>query len=136
MQYRDTGVLNSMEQQAETLVASLPNGSKVSYTIDLGDTSRVNSRHFVDRACIGHCFAYSNYEPGSKQFRVRLSPTGSSIVSSAGFDLEHGIYVVREQDLPLYQIYQPDDADLTKLAIRPLSAGEQNGRIGHHPPIE
>ena len=136
MQYHDTGVLNSMEQQAETLVASLPNGSKVSYTIDLGDTSRVNSRHFVDRACIGHCFAYSNYEPGSKQFRVRLSPTGSSIVSSAGFDLEHGIYVVREQDLPLYQIYQPDDADLTKLAIRPLSAGEQNGRIGHHPPIE
>jgi hypothetical protein len=135
LQYRDTGVLNSMERQTETLVAGLPFGSKVAYTIDFGDTSRVNSRHFVDRACVGHCFAYSNYEPGSKQFRVRLSPTGSSIVSSSGFDLEHGSYIVRDQDLPLYQIYQPDEADLTKLAIRSLKAGEQNGRIGHHQPI-
>ena len=136
LQYRDTGVLNSMEQQTESLVAGLPFGSKVAYTIDFGESSRVNSRHFVDRACVGHCFAYSNYEPGSKQFRVRLSPTGSSIVSGSGFDLEHGSYVVREQDLPLYQIYQPDESDLTKLAIRPLSAGEQNGRIGHRQPID
>jgi MFS family permease len=138
MQYRDTGVLNSMEQQTEALVAQLPYGSKVSYTIDLGDTSRVNSRHFVDRACVGRCFAYSNYEPASNQFRVRVSPGGSNIITSpsSGSDLEHGTYVVREQDLPLYQIYQPDDADLTKLAIRPLSAGELNGRIGHRQAIE
>jgi hypothetical protein len=136
LQYRDTAVLNAMERQTENLVANLPYGSKVSYTIDFGESSRVNSRHLVDRACIGHCFAYSNYEPGSKQFRVRLSPTGSSIVSASGFDLEHGSYVVREQDLPLYQIYQPDESDLTKLAIRPLSAGEQNGRIGHRQPID
>jgi hypothetical protein len=136
LQYRDTAVLNIMEQQAETLVASLPYGSRVSYTIDLGSFSRVNSRHFIDRACINRCFAYSNYEPGSKQFRVRLSPQGSSIVSPAGFNLEHGVYVVKDRDLPLYQVYQPDDHDLTKLAIRPLEAGEQNGRIGHRQPSE
>jgi len=29
--------------------------------------------HSVDRACIGHCFSYSNYEPSSGQFRVRAS---------------------------------------------------------------
>jgi hypothetical protein len=136
MQYRDTAVLNSMERQVETLVAGLPYGSKISYTIDFGDFSRINSRHLVDRACIGRCFTYSNYEPGSKQFRVRLSPQGSSIVSPSDFDLEHGTYVVREQDLPLYQIYQPNEADLTKRAIRNLTAGEMNGRIGHHQPIE
>jgi MFS family permease len=136
MQFHDTAVLNVMERRVETLVAGLPYGSKVSYTIDIGDFSRINSRHFVDRACIGHCFTYSNYEPGSKQFRVRLSPQGSSIISSSGFALEHGTYVVREYDLPLYQIYQPDDADLTKLAIRGLAAGEMNGRIGHHQPVE
>jgi len=134
LQYRDTAILNRMEQQAENLVAGLPYGSKVSYTIDLGNFSRINSRHFVDRACIGRCFAYSNYEPGSKQFRVRISPGGSSIVSASGFDLEHGVYVVRKQDLPLYQIYQPDEADLTKLAIRSLSAGERNGSVGHRQP--
>jgi len=134
LQYQDTAILNRMEQRAETLVAGLPYGSKVSYTIDFDDSSRINSRHFVDRACIGHCFAYSNYEPGSKQFRVRVAPQGSSIVSSDGFDLEHGVYLVHEQDLPLYQIYQPDESDLTRLAIRSLSAGERNGRIGHQQP--
>lgn len=134
LQYHDTGVFNTMEKQADTLVASLPYGSRVSYTIDQGSFSRINSLHFVDRACIGRCFSFSNYEPGSKQFRVRLSPGGSSIVSQDGLDLEQGNYVVKEQDLPLYQIYQPDDHDLTKLAIRPLAAGEKNGRIGHRIP--
>ena len=134
LQYRDTAVFNTMEQEADILVAGIPYGSKVSYTIDQGSFSRINSRHFVDRACIGRCFAFSNYEPGSKQFRVRLSPGGSSIVSADGLDLEQGNYLVREQDLPLYQIYQPDDHDLTKLAIRPLAAGEKNGRIGHRIP--
>ncbi len=135
LQYQDTAVLNRMEREVGTLVAGIPYGSKVSYTIDFGDFSRINSRHIVDRACIGRCFAYSNYEPGSKQFRVRLAPQGSSIVSSSGLALEHGTYVVKKQDLPLYQIYQPDDADLTKLAIRSLSAGETNGRIGHQQPV-
>jgi hypothetical protein len=136
LQYKDTRVLNSMERETETLVASLPYGSRVSYTIDFGSFSRINSRHMVDRACIDHCFTYSNYEPGSKQFRVRLSPQGSSIVSGSGFALEHGTYVVRPQDLPLYQIYQPDESDLTKLAIRALSPGEVNGRIGHREPMD
>jgi len=133
LQYQDTAKLNRMEREVGTLVASIPYGSKVSYTIDLGDFSRINSSHLVDRACIGRCFAYSNYEPGSKQFRVRLAPQGSSIISSSGLALERGTYIVKEQDLPLYQIYQPDDTDLTKLAIRSLSAGEVNGRIGHLP---
>ncbi len=134
LQYRDTAVFNKMEQETAALVAGIPFGSKVSYTIDQGSFSRINSLHFVDRACIGRCFSFSNYEPGSKQFRVRLLPGGSSIVSPDGLDLELGNYLVREQDLPLYQIYQPDDNDLSKLAIRPLAAGEKNGRIGHRIP--
>ena len=131
LQYQDAAALNRMEREVGTLVAGIPYGSRVSYTIDFGDFSRINSSHLVDRACIGRCFAYSNYEPGSKQFRVRLSPEGSSVVSPSGLALENGTYVVKEQDLPLYQIYQPDETDLTKLAIRSLTAGEVNGRIGH-----
>jgi hypothetical protein len=135
LQYQDTAVLNRMEREVETLVSGIPYGSKVSYTIDFGGFSRINSRHLVDRACIATCFAYSNYEPGSKQFRLRLSPQGSSVVSSEGLALEHGTYTVSQKDLPLYQIYQPDDTDLTKLAMRSLSPGEMNGRIGHQQPI-
>jgi hypothetical protein len=134
LEYRDTLVLNRMEQQAETLVSSLPFGTRVSYTIYLPQDIRTNFRHFVDRACIGRCFAYSNYEPGTGQFRVRIAPEGSSIVSDSGLALELGEYVVRPEDLPMTQIYQPDETDLTKLAIRNLSAGEKNGRLGHHYP--
>jgi hypothetical protein len=32
------------------------------------------------------------------------------------------------------QIYQPDETHLIKLAIRELTAGEKNGRLGHYPP--
>jgi hypothetical protein len=42
--------------------------------------------------------------------------------------------VVREQDLPMNQIYQFDEKDLSKLCIRDLSAGEENGRLGYRPP--
>jgi len=133
-QYQDTAKLNHMEQLAESLVATLPVGTHVSYTIDLGSDSRINTRHFVDRACIQKCFTISNYEPGTGQFRLRSSPEGSPILSTSGLDLEQGDYLVRPEDLPLAQIYQPDDSDLNKLAIRNLSAGERNGRIGHHLP--
>lgn len=133
-EYRDTGILDGMERQVETLVAALPYGARVSYTIDFGNVARINSRHMVDRACIGRCFTYSNYEPGSGQFRLRILPQGSSVVSHSGLALEHGTYIVRAEDLPLWEIYQPDEDDLTKLAIRSLTVGERNGRLGHQHP--
>ncbi len=135
LQYRDTAILNGMEQQVETLVSALPSGSHVSYTIDFGNAGRINSRHMVDRACIEKCFSISDYEPGTGQFRLRVSPQGSPIISSSGLALEQGDYLVRLPDLPLAQVYQSDESDLTKLSLRNLSAGERNGRIGHHPPV-
>jgi hypothetical protein len=134
LQYRDTAVLNRMEQQIDNLVSDLPYGTRVAYTIDFGNDSRINFRHMVDRACIGKCFAYSNYEPGTGQFRLRVSPQGSPIISNSGLDMEHGDYLVRPADVPMAQIYQPDDADLTRLAIRDLTPGEKNGRVGHRIP--
>lgn len=133
LQYRDTGVLSGMEQQVEILVGGLPYGWRVSYTIYLGEDDRINFRHFVDRACIGKCFAYSNYEPGTGQFRVRISPSGSPLVSDSGRAMELGGYVVRDADLPMAEVYQPDETHLTKLAIRELQAGEKNGGVGYHP---
>jgi len=62
---------------------------------------------------------------------------GSPIVTDSVDDsanMESGFYVVREQDLPMNQIYQCDDKDLSKLCIRDLSAGEENGRLGYRPP--
>jgi hypothetical protein len=65
----------------------------------------------VDRACIGKCFAYANYEPSSKQFRIRVNQ-GSPIVTDSEDDsdnMEKGYYVVRPEDLPMNQIYQCDE---------------------------
>jgi len=92
--------------------------------------------HIADRACIGRCFSYGNYEPSSGEFRVRVRP-GSPIVTASADDAEDmasGEYEVQEEDLPIVQIYQCDPRDLTKLCLRELSAGEVNGQIGYHPP--
>lgn len=132
-QYQDTATLNRMEQQIETFVGALPYGWRITYTMYLGADNRINFRHMVDRACIGKCFAYSNYEPRTGQFRVRVTPPASPLVSDSGLAMELGEYVVRPGDLPMAQIYQPDEANLTKLAIRELAPGEKNGRLGHHP---
>ncbi len=134
--YQDTGMLNDMERQAESLTGSLPYGRRVTETINLAPDSRLwFVNHFVDRACIGHCFAYSNYEPPSRQFRVRVRP-GSPVNTASeddSFNMEQGFYVVRRQDLPMNQIYQCDEKNLAKLCMRELSAGEENGRIGYRP---
>jgi len=57
---------------------------------------------------------------------------GSPVVTSSTDDAEDmasGEYEVDDTDLPLKQIYQCDEKDLTKLCIRDLEAGETNGRM-------
>jgi len=134
--YQDTGWLNRLEANAEKLVADLPVGTRVVVTIDAPPDSRITFiGHSVERACIGHCFSYANYEPASGEFRVRVRE-GSPVVTSstdAAEDMASGEYEVDDSDLPLKQIYQCDGRDLTKLCIRDLVAGEMNGRMGVQP---
>jgi hypothetical protein len=135
--YQDTLVLNRMESNAEALVSRLPFGTRIIATIWAPPGSRVSFiGHIADRACIGHCFSYANYEPSSGQFRIRAQP-GSPVVSASDDDTEDmqaGVYDVEDEDLPMMQIYQCDEKDLTKLCIRDLASGEKNGRLGYKPP--
>jgi hypothetical protein len=135
--YQDTGWLNRLEANAEKLVADLPAGTRVIVTARAPADSRIAFiSHAVERACIGHCFSYANYEPASGEFRVRVRK-GSPVVTSSTDDAEDmaaGEYEVDDTDLPLKQINQCDDKDLTKLCIRDLAAGETNGRMGSKPP--
>jgi hypothetical protein len=134
--YQDTGWLNRLEANAEKLVSELAPGTRVISTIWAPQGSRIRFiGHAVERACIGHCFSYANYEPASGEFRVRVRK-GSPVVTASTDDAEDmaaGEYEVDDADLPLKQIYQCDAADLTKLCIRDLEAGEVNGRIGYKP---
>jgi len=135
--YRDTGVINRMETQVEGMVRDLPPGTRVLSTIWSPPGSHISFiEHFVDRACIEHCFSFGNYEPSTGQFRVRARE-GNGIVTASyddSSDMQAGEYEVQDEDLPMKEIYQCDPQDLTKLCIRDLAAGELNGRLGYKPP--
>jgi len=130
--YQDTGWLNRLEANAEKLVESLPAGTRVIVTARAPADSRIAFvGHAVERACVGHCFSYANYEPSSGEFRVRVRK-GSRVAISAtdlAEDMASGEYELDDSDLPMKQIYQCDPNDLTKLCIRDLASGETNGRL-------
>jgi hypothetical protein len=133
--YRDTKTINQLESSAEKLAVALPYGTRVIPTVQPPANWRVQFiGHAVDRACIGHCFMYSNYEPSSGQFRVRAGK-GSPIATSSADDsedMEGGSYEVQDSDPPLKRIYQCDPHDFTRLCLHDLVEGETTGRALPH----
>jgi hypothetical protein len=133
--YQDTAILNRMEAQVERLVRTLPPGQRVLGTIKPTTGSRVLIQHVLDRACIGHCFSYGNYEPTTGMFRVRALPGNHFNMTDddSTAQMEDGSYEVQAQDLPAFQVYQCSLAG-TELCIRPLEEGDDNDSAGIHPP--
>jgi hypothetical protein len=136
--YQDTAFLNRMETSADQVTHQLPFGTRALATIHTPPDYRARFMHIIDRACIGHCFLVSNYEPSTKQFRIRVQE-GSPVVANSvddSEDMQAGSYDVQDEDLPLKQIYQCSGRDLTQICIRELAADEKNGRIGYNPQID
>jgi hypothetical protein len=136
--YQDTGTINRLEAQVEQLVRTVPRNSRILATLKPPfPESRILVQHIADRACIGHCFSYGNYEPASGQFRVRATP--HNLYAMLSFDdavnMEDGSYEMQPEDLPAYQVYQCS-ANQKQLCIRPLEAGEMNDDLGIHPDEE
>lgn len=131
--FQDTGRINGMEMEVARLVRTLPPGARVMGTILPPPHSRVGVQHILDRACIGHCFSYGNYEPGSKMFRVRAVPGNPYVLANYDIatEMELGNYVVQPADLPVWQVYEcgtpGKDFSGMRLCIAPLKAGERNG---------
>jgi hypothetical protein len=135
--YQDTGRLNRMEANAGNLLSTLPPGTRIVPNIFAAPDSRISFVvHLADRACVGRCFVYSNYEASSNQFRVRVAKGGSWMVSASpddANDMQGGGYEVQQADLPLKLLYQCDREDWTKLCLRGLAAGEITGKFGFRP---
>jgi len=131
---QDTAKLNQMENDVARLVRTLPPNQRVMGTILPPEEWRVTIQHILDRACIGHCFSYGNYEPGCKMFRVRANPGNPYVLSdySLDVDMEDGDYKVQPADLPVYQVYQCGEEG-AELCIHALQAGEENDDFGIHP---
>jgi len=131
--YQDTGFLSRMEASADRATQNLSFGTRVLATMCAPDDYRTMYLHIPDRACIGHCFLFSNYEPSTRQFRVRVQE-GSLVVTSSredSEDMQSGTYNVRSEDLPLKQIYQCRASDPSQICIRDLAGDEKNGRLGY-----
>jgi hypothetical protein len=133
--YRDTRLSDQLEENAERITRTLSPGTRVLATIFEPPNYRMVTLHVVDRACVGHCFLYSNYELATKQFRLRVSEGSPVAVATTddSEDMQFGSYEVQEEDLPMKEIYQCDAADWTNLCIRDLKVGEKNGVGGIRP---
>ena len=125
--YQDTAKAARMETQLEKLVRTIPPNQRVLGTIPQFPGARVLIQHMLDRACIGYCFSYGNYEAASQQFWVRASEGNPYLMTYFGdtSDMEDGVYEVKPTDLPAWQVTECDDSTL-ELCIRPLRAGQLN----------
>ncbi len=126
--YRDTAIVNRMEVQVVQLVSKLPPNQRVLATIEPFSGSRILNQHIIDRSCIGRCFSYGNYEPGSGVFRVRATPGNPYVLDSyeLATETEEGDYLLQPADLPVYEVYQCSENG-TEICIRALKAGQYNG---------
>lgn len=126
--HQDTGKLDRLEITARDSVQTLTPGTRIVAVANPPEGWRIQFiYHSIERACIGHCFSFANYEPSSLQFRVRALPGNDYVTTSVdqSDDMASGDYIVREKDLPLTSIYQCDDHDWTQLCALPLRAGQK-----------
>lgn len=132
--YQDTGKMDRMEAQLEKLVRTIPPNQRVLGTIEPFPGSRILIQHMLDRACIGYCFSYGNYEAASQQFYVRASEGNPYLMTYFGdtSDMEDGSYEVKPEDLPAWQVYQCSESG-EEMCITPLRAGQSNDDAGEHP---
>jgi hypothetical protein len=124
--YRDEGALNALEDQMTGLVSQLPPGQRVVSALN-DPTLRIGAlTHMIDRVCVGRCYSYANYEPSTAQFRIRAAAGNPFVVSTYedSWRLQEGSYVVKQRDLPLYQV---DLDQAGHMGIRSLTAGARSG---------
>src|ERR1700722_3216301 len=125
--YSDHRELNRMEDRIDAAISHLPPGRRVINTPSSNFLRSFSFHHDLDRACIGRCFSYANYEPSTLQFRIRAKP-GNGIVMDNYSDVaavEAGSYLVRSSDLPLYLLYQCGDRNV---CVPSLQAGDTVGK--------
>jgi hypothetical protein len=121
----DHQAFNAVESGVTRVVRTAPADQRVVAVIhDKG--ARVNAlAHVADRACIGHCFSYANYEPATGQFRIRLREGNRINAASVALaqEIERGDHVVAAFEDPLYAVCGCG-AGSGDLCLRTLHAGD------------
>jgi hypothetical protein len=125
--YIDDRAFNSLENEIASLVQQLPPGQKVVAAITDTDTRLNAPLHMIDRACIGHCFSYGDYEPATGQFRIRIAGLNGVAAPTMKVvqDIENGEHIVTPQEAPLYSVCLNDKTGEGRFILRALQAGER-----------
>ncbi|QOY87144.1 hypothetical protein [Paludibaculum fermentans] len=122
--YVDTRALNWWEDQVAAAVRPLPQGTRVVCSLHDWTSRTILWSHPLERPCIGHCYSYQNYEPGSLAFQVQAKAP-NRIVMHDPVDTAYagrGDYAVKSRDLPLYQVMPCPDG---RLCAKPMVEGER-----------
>ncbi len=119
--YVDTRALNHWEDKAAAAVEQLPRGARVVSAMQDWSSRTMLWQFPAERACIGRCFSYQNYEAGSLAFQVVARHRNPYVMHSSN-DAAHvrtGEYVVKPDDLQLHQLTLCSDGGLCALPLKP-----------------
>lgn len=125
--YLDQQALNRIERQVAALIDTLPPRQRVVVALKDADSLGLNGLvHIGSGACIGRCFDYSNYEPATRQFRIRVSAENRVVAHTMEIvrDLEEGRHVVTAAEAPLYSVCAERGQQVV-LVIKRHEAGEK-----------
>lgn len=132
----DTAALNRWEDEAARAVAGLPRGARVVSSFRDWSSRTILGLYPVERACIGRCYSYQNYEAGTLQFQVVARGPNAFVMDdpAVAASVGKGEFIVRERDLPLYQLVECSPG---RLCVRALAAGMkvENRELSLLPPL-
>jgi hypothetical protein len=111
------------ENRIGEAVATLPARSRVLNGLCTPDVRFDYGYHLLDRACIGRCYSYGNFEPTTGQFRLRARP-GNGIVADTNAradEFEKGNATILAVETPIYRVERGSG---DSVVARRLSVGE------------
>ena len=122
--YVDGLAYNGVSAQVEELVRPLPEGQRVVGPV-YDEGARIPALiHVADRACVGRCWSFADYEPATGQFRIQATAE-NPVVAWEMADvqkMERGEFVVRPMDEPVYSVCACSESG-SELCLRRLTAG-------------
>ena len=124
--YRDEKILNAIEDRMDRVISQLPAGQRILSGVDDPYLHTFGVTHMIDRACLGRCFSYANYEPSTAAFRIRAVAVNPYVTAKYedSWRMQTGSYVVQEQDLPMLQLVLDEGG---RMVVRGLKAGTPCG---------
>ncbi len=124
--YTDTARFDRLAAKTERAVQQFSSPPRVIQNV-LFTNNNLFTVRFIEQACIQHCWIVNNYEILSGQFRIRAHPGSPYTLRSEDWVLlDHGLYRVKAEDLPLKEIHRCGPA-MEDVCIGDLREGDLTG---------